>query len=160
MKLDLDRQGDGRTELEVSGSLDLGLPEGRPQRVEIHGTLQIDNVESRFLINGQVTAKGTAECGRCLCDFPLEWAVPVEIMVLRDVETDEGEDDSLVLHQRKGVVDLAEPLRECVVLALPLATVCRDDCRGLCAQCGADLNQAPCDCEQDEVDPRWEGLPE
>lgn len=160
MKLDLDRQGEGRTELEVSGSLDLGLPDGRPSRIEIAGTLQVDNVASRFLLNGELKARGTAECGRCLNDFPLQWEVPVEIMVLRDVETDEGADDSLVLHQKTGLVDLAEPLRECAVLALPLATVCRPDCRGLCAQCGADLNTDPCDCEQDEVDPRWEGLPE
>ena len=159
MKLDLDRQGSGRTELEVSGSLDTGLPEGRPQRVEITGTLQVDNVESRFLLTGQVAARGIAECGRCLSDFPLEWEVPVEIMVLRDVDTDEGEGDSLVLHQSKGIVDLAEPLRECAVLALPLATICRDDCRGLCAQCGADLNETTCDCTQEEIDPRWEGLP-
>lgn len=159
MKLDLDRQGTGRTELVIDGPLELGLPEGRPDRAEVRGELTIDNIESRFLVTGTLTAKGRAECGRCLSDFELSWDVPVEIMVLRDVDSEEGADDSMVIHQRKGVVDLVEPLRECVILAFPQAPVCRDECKGMCAQCGADLNEMTCDCETEEIDPRWEGLP-
>ena len=160
MKLDLDRQGDGRTELEISGSLELGLPEDRPQRADVVGTLLVDNIESRFLVTGNLEAKGKAECGRCLSDFELAWDVPVEIMVLRDVNSEEGVDDSQVLHQRTGVVDLTETLRESVVLALPLKPICADECRGICAQCGADLNETTCGCVSDDVDPRWDGLPD
>ncbi len=160
MKLDLERQGEGRTILAVAGGVELELPEDWPQRAELNGELTVDNVGSRFLINGTLRATGQADCARCLDSFRLEWEVPVEIMVLRDVHSDEGSDDSLVLHQKKGVVDLTEPLRECAVLALPPAPICRDDCRGICAQCGADLNQNPCGCVAEDVDPRWEGLPE
>jgi len=160
MKLDLDRQGDGRTALTIEGSLELGLPEDRTQRAEISGELQVDNVASRFLVTGSLQAAGQAECGRCLTDFRLQWEVPVDIMVLRDVGSDEGADDSQVLHQRKGVVDLAEPLRESVILALPIKPICRESCRGICAQCGADLNEKTCGCVSEDIDPRWEGLPE
>ena len=83
---------------------------------------------------------------------------PVEIMVLRNVDTDEGEGDSMVLRQASGEVDLTEALRESLVLAYPAATICRDDCKGICSQCGADLNKGACNCEEDDVDPRWAGL--
>ena len=159
MKLDLDRQGGGRSELLIEGFLDLGVPRGRPSRAEIRGNLRVDNVGSRFLVAGSLDAVGIAECSRCLGQFELAWEVPVEIMVLRKVDSEEGTEDSLVLHQTAGVVDMKGPLRECVVLAYPQAPVCRENCRGICPQCGTDLNESSCDCVEEEVDPRWEGLP-
>jgi uncharacterized protein len=49
-------------------------------------------------------------------------------------------------------------LRDAVTLALPLRPLCREDCKGLCARCGNDLNAGPCDCGGDDIDPRWEAL--
>jgi len=159
MKLDLDRQEHGRSQLAVAGELPLGLADGRPSAAELRGEIVVDNVESRFLLGGTLTAVGRAECGRCLAEFELTWDVPVEIMILRDVESDEGEGDSLVIRQRTGEIDLSEPLRELTVLAFPQAPVCREDCRGLCPTCGIDRNTGTCDCADDDVDPRWDGLP-
>lgn len=159
MKLDLDRQEKGRSELRIEGSVDLGLSDGRPAAAALTGTLKVDNLDLRFLVTGELRAVGQAECGRCLRDFTLTWPVPVELMVLRDLETDEGEGDTLVIRQMSGEVDLAEPLRESAVLAFPLAPVCSEDCRGLCPGCGCDLNAASCDCAEEETDPRWDGLP-
>jgi len=159
MKLDLDRQEHGRAELPVEGDLALDLGDGRPDRATIRGSLVVDNVESRFLLNGTLEATGRAECSRCLAAFDLRWDVPVELIVLRDVDTDEGEGDSLVIRQRSGEVDLTEALRESAVLAVPLAPVCREDCRGLCPRCGIDRNTGTCDCADEDIDPRWEGLP-
>jgi uncharacterized protein len=83
----------------------------------------------------------------------------VEIQVLRDVDTDEGEGDTLVIHQRKGEVDLREALRESVVLACPQAPLCGEDCLGLCPVCGVDRNEIACTCAEEEHDPRWDALP-
>jgi uncharacterized protein len=55
-------------------------------------------------------------------------------------------------------VDLDELVREQIVLALPLRNLCREDCKGLCQKCGADLNAGRCSCEQGETDPRWAAL--
>jgi uncharacterized protein len=159
MKLDLDRQPQGRSELEIVGRLALGMGEGRPDEVEVSGTLTVQNITSRILVSGSLQAEGAAVCDRCLGDFPLQWPVPVDLMVLRDVASDEDEGETLLILQRDGEVDLQEPLREFCVLAFPQMAVCRDDCQGLCPSCGADLNAAPCDCEKEDFDPRWEGLP-
>jgi len=51
-------------------------------------------------------------------------------------------------------VDLSEPLREIILLSLPMHAVCRPDCRGLCPQCGQNLNFGQCDCQKEEIDPR------
>jgi uncharacterized metal-binding protein YceD (DUF177 family) len=52
-------------------------------------------------------------------------------------------------------IDLAPLTREALLLNLPLAPLCREDCAGLCPRCGADLNAGPCGCGSDERDPRW-----
>ena len=55
-------------------------------------------------------------------------------------------------------IDLDELVREQILLALPTRHLCREDCKGLCQKCGADLNAGDCSCEQGETDPRWAAL--
>src|SRR5215213_1677197 len=67
--------------------------------------------------------------------------------------------EDLILSAYEGdAVDLDELVREQILLALPSRHLCREDCKGLCQKCGANLNDAPCSCEQGEVDPRWAAL--
>lgn len=159
MYLDLDRTPPGRSMLPIEGTVALGMGEARAPETTLCGELTVQNLEGRVLASGTLQACGTAECARCLAAFRLDWEVPVDLMVLRDVDTDETEGETLLILQRDGEVDLAEALRECAALSFPQSTVCRDDCRGLCASCGADLNAGPCGCAEEEIDPRWEGLP-
>jgi len=160
MKLDLERQPAGRSQLELAGNLALGPHEGEPTAVEVTGSLRVDNLESRFLLTGSLTGQGDVACGRCLGRFTLDFEIPVEIMVMRSVELGSEMGDTLVIQQRSGEVDLSEALREAAILALPQVRVCRPDCRGFCPQCGADLNNELCNCTDEEADPRWDGLPE
>ena len=160
MKLDLDRQPSGRSDLPLRGTLDLGLTEGRPGSAEITGTLAVQNLESRVLLSGTLKAEGRAECGRCLKEFAIGWDVPVDLQVMRDVDTDETEGETLLILQQKGEVDLRESLREFTVLGYPQAPVCSEECKGLCPECGIDRNQGTCECEEQNVDPRWDGLPD
>jgi uncharacterized protein len=159
MKLDLDRQETGRSDLAIRGTLKLGVPDGRPDEAQVDGVLVVQNLESRVLLNGTLQAEGLAECGNCLEEFTVRWDVPVEVVVLRDIDSDECEGETLLILQRKGEVSLHDSLRECTVLAFPHAPMCKPDCKGLCPECGIDCNQATCDCSENESDPRWEGLP-
>ena len=159
MYLDLDRTPPGRSALGITGQVALGLGEGRAPEAALSGELTVQNLESRVLASGALQAVGQAECARCLATFRLEWEVPVDLMVLRDTHSDETEGETLLILQRDGEVDLTDALRECAALAYPQSTVCREDCRGLCATCGADLNDGPCGCVEEPVDPRWSALP-
>jgi uncharacterized protein len=160
MKLDLDRQAYGRSELPLDGVLELGMTEGRPTSADLVGVLIVQNLDSRVLLSGTLRAEGRTECGRCLKEFSIGWDVPVDLQVLRDVDTDESEGVTLLILQQKGEVDLSDSLRECAVLGYPHAAVCSEECKGMCPECGIDRNQGTCECEDLNVDPRWDGLPE
>jgi uncharacterized protein len=160
MKLDLDRTPTGRSDLPIEVQYVLELDPIGPDKVMVAGSLHVDNLESRCVVHGELAAIMTVGCGRCLQEYALGFSVPVEVVVLRDAGRETEDADTLVIHQRQGEIDLTDALREAVVLAVPQARICREDCMGLCARCGADLNDGPCSCVDDDVDPRWEGLPD
>jgi uncharacterized protein len=56
------------------------------------------------------------------------------------------------------LLDLSEAIRQNALLAVPMKPLCREDCSGLCQQCGKDLNKGQCDCNKSEIDPRWAKL--
>jgi len=74
-------------------------------------------------------------------------------------ETADLDDDTVrPLPEGAGDLDLGGAIREEVLLSQSLLAVCRPDCRGLCPQCGINLNEDRCDCVREELDPRWDAL--
>jgi uncharacterized protein len=69
-------------------------------------------------------------------------------------EREVGEDDLATAFYRDGMLDLIELIREQFVLALPMKPLCTDACRGLCPQCGTNLNKTQCGCAPKWEDPR------
>jgi uncharacterized protein len=67
------------------------------------------------------------------------------------------EEDATTIDEHH-VLDLTEVVRQALFLAMPMNPICKDDCAGLCPQCGSNLNQEQCQCERDTVDPRLEVL--
>ena len=62
------------------------------------------------------------------------------------------------LSSETNVLDLGEDTRQFLILAIPQKLLCKDDCSGLCPQCGSNRNKVRCDCTRQEIDPRWEVL--
>ncbi len=102
------------------------------------------------------TASSTLElaCDRCGKEFTLEKVVGLDSLVAQELE-DEENDDILLLDGTE--LDLDEVVTTAFVLAMDTKNLCSDDCKGLCAKCGADLNLSPCGCRP-EVDPRLAAL--
>ena len=157
MKLDLDRLESGRSALPVAVEIATEAEEFGPAVVRLDGELIVDNVGTRVLLGGRLRGRGRTACDRCLDEFELVWEVPVEIVVLRGPAETEEEDVCLV-EQRHGEVDLHEALREMALLALPTRLVPPEDDEGRCTLCGLDFAAAEDETEE-EIDPRWEGLP-
>jgi len=65
--------------------------------------------------------------------------------------------DAFAIDERQ-VLDLNEAIRQYRLAAQPIRSLCRPDCKGLCPDCGADLNQGPCPCPLESADPRWHAL--
>lgn len=129
----------------------VGVPEG----ADIALDLRLESVMEGVLVSGTVRVHYAGECARCLDPVEGELAVDLQELYAYDHPDNEvGEDDLLVQGER---IDLEQPVRDAVVLALPQAPVCRDDCPGLCSVCGARLADDPTHAH-DTTDPRWAAL--
>ncbi|MBP9663741.1 MAG: DUF177 domain-containing protein [Pyrinomonadaceae bacterium] len=120
--------------------------------------------DTRTYLGGMITATVEADCTRCLEPVIRAFEIPFRDVFVdasmeatkSEAEIDEADlDESLVIG---GRVDLAEVVREQILLALPEQILCKEDCGGLCPICGGNRNLIDCSCENDEIDPRWAGL--
>jgi uncharacterized protein len=109
-------------------------------------------VSDGLLVTGAVEGAWEGPCRRCL--NPVQGTLRAEVQEL--FESKPADDDSYRLGHDS--VDLEPLARESLILDLPLAPLCREDCQGLCPTCGADRNQGPCDCPPAEPDVRWAAL--
>jgi uncharacterized protein len=141
------------------GSIDYGISELKQAApLEVTGSAELH--EGVIRVVGELDTKIDMVCARCLepvvedvhRDFdlfyqPLPKATKPEEEQLKDDETDIG------FFQGDGLF-LADILKEQVLLALPMKVICQSDCRGLCPNCGANLNHEECRCERHPSDPR------
>lgn len=117
-----------------------------------------------YQVEGLLGGTLQVPCSRCLEPFSLSLASHVDVRLLPAAQleaSDEHEvrdDDLTIEFYRDETIDLAALVREQCYLALPMKPLCRPDCRGLCPQCGANLNQTTCSCDQTWVDPRLAAL--
>jgi len=155
------------------GAIDLGAEvrqrtqlatEGRADLVEEHHDKH--QVVQDIRLKGKLATSLEVPCARCLDPV----ALPVERsfdLLYRPLGTDAGHEELSVTdaeaeigyYQGDGLL-LEDALREQVLLAVPLKTVCREDCKGLCSHCGKNWNEGACSCADEIEDPRWAALKE
>ncbi|GAB3157934.1 hypothetical protein GCM10027290_60120 [Micromonospora sonneratiae] len=144
----------------VSAPADLGLELiGVPEGAELSLDLRLESVSEGVLVSGTVAGPVEGECGRCL--RPISDSLVVRIQELYAYEnstTDETADEDEVGRMQGDLIDLEPALRDAVVLALPTNPLCRDDCPGLCSECGVHWDELPADHSHQQIDPRWAGL--
>jgi len=112
--------------------------------------------EGKYYWQARLATVVQAVCRRCLAPVRVPIAPSLGVVFVDENEASQ-DDDSYVVPRRATALDLSEAVREELILAVPQYVECRDDCRGLCPRCGADLNLGPCGC-QPVVDPRWAAL--
>jgi uncharacterized protein len=137
---------------------------GRAELVEEHHGKH--KVIQDIRVRGRLTTSLESNCARCL--EPLTQEVKREFDLLyRPLGTDAGRDEMSVTgaeaeigyYEGEGIL-LDDVVREQVLLAVPLKVTCREDCKGLCPHCGANLNQEQCSCAVALEEPRWAALRE
>jgi uncharacterized protein len=133
----------------------IGVPAGS----DIDLDLRLESVMEGVLVSGTATVSLTGECGRCLEPVTDTLAVDLqELFAYPESTTDETADEDETARMEGDFLDLEPTLRDAVVLALPLTPLCREDCSGLCAECGERLDDLPEDHSHGAPDPRWSGL--
>ena len=121
---------------------------------------EIHKDKDMFRLVGSVVSELELPCSRCLEPLRLPVAAQFDLRYLpvtkaeADTEREVGDDDLGTSYYRNDEIDLNELLREQFYLALPMKPLCLEDCRGLCPQCGTNLNGGACACEPPVEDPR------
>jgi len=129
---------------------------------DLRGTVSLLRTDRGLLATMDATAKLEESCSRCLAGVlaAVEVHFQEEYVPLVDADTGariyRAEDDEAFSIDLEFWLDLREGLRQYILMSEP-RPLCRDDCAGLCAHCGADLNAGPCEC-QPETDERWDAL--
>jgi uncharacterized protein len=130
-----------------------------PQGAQLDLDLRMESVSEGVLVSGTVTAPVEGECGRCLRTVDDTVAVPIqELYAYEHSTTDETADEDEVGRLRGDLIDLEPALRDAVVLALPTNPLCREECPGLCPECGVPLDELPAEHTHEVLDTRWAAL--
>ena len=119
---------------------------------------------NQVFVNGHVETRAEVECDRCLkpvelpvnADFTLEYISGSDYESSQVVELTEAE--MLVAVFDGEAIDVDEIVKEQVLLTVPTRVLCREDCKGICPECGVDKNTGECNCVTNEIDPRWAAL--
>jgi uncharacterized metal-binding protein YceD (DUF177 family) len=133
----------------------IGVPVGADVRLR----LRLESVMEGVLVTGDLDVPVEGSCARCL--EPIEDTLHLRVQELYAYSgstTEETSEEDEVRRIEGDHLDLEPLARDTVVLNLPLAPVCSDDCRGLCVDCGQRLDDLPADHAHEVVDPRWAGL--
>lgn len=133
------------------GSDVIGVPPGDPVVLE----LRLEEVGEGVLVTGTATTRLRGVCSRCLVGIHDELVIDLQELF---VHPDQGGADEDTSQLNGELLDLEPLLRDQVVLDLPIQPLCREDCQGLCPECGANLNDLPDHGHDQPVDPRWAEL--
>jgi uncharacterized protein len=135
----------------------IGVPEG----AEVALRLRLESVMEGVLVSGELDVPVVGSCARCL--DPIEDTLSLDLQELFAYEgstTEETSEEDEVRRVEGDHLDLEPLVRDTVVLSLPLAPVCTEDCAGLCVDCGQRLDDLPADHAHEVLDPRWAALNE
>ena len=136
----------------------LRVPQGSPVEFDI----RLEAVMEGVLVTGTATAGLVGECARCLEEIRDDVVADFQELFVYDDEDSRADDeeDTGTSRLEGDLVDLEPLLRDAVVLSLPFQPLCREDCPGLCIECGARLADDPGHQHEDAIDPRWAALQE
>ena len=135
-----------------------------PKGAEVELDVLLESVVEGVLVSGTAVAPIAGECSRCLdpisaddADVEVEFT---ELFAYPDSITEETTDEDEIHRLVDAKADLEPVVRDAVVLALPAAPLCREDCPGLCPDCGGRWADLGPDHRHETIDPRWAALTE
>lgn len=144
----------------IEEEMDLLLSIENDEPVEsVHVSLRVNRYGKRVILDGSAGMTTTLTCSRCLKRFPhpLYADFHEEYMPQPDIVDEELEltDEELAINYYKDdEIDVDSLIREQMIVSIPIKPLCSVECAGMCPICGKDLNEGPCECKKEEIDPR------
>lgn len=129
----------------------------------VEADLNVMQGDHIYYCNGQARCDADMECSRCAEPYrtTLQGEIDFSIRELvegRELDIDETPENELLVPANAIHVDITAPIREALILAIPLKPLCREDCLGVCPVCGTNRNEKTCECKVEKTDSRWDGL--
>lgn len=122
--------------------------------VEASGTVR--NTAGVLVMSGSIKTCLHGVCDRCAAEFSREVEYPIQAVLVEELANEENEDEWVFPLEGESA-DLQDIVRTVFVLNMESKLLCKPDCKGLCCQCGKNLNDGPCSCQK-ELDPRFAAL--
>lgn len=139
---------------------DIGLDKRFSQTV--HVDVSVEKSNRQLLVQVVTRCSGSFVCDRCLDEFEQKVESHYSVLYVQGQaapeDSEETEEEVQYLPADANMIDLGEDVRQYLILSLPLKTLCKEDCAGLCPVCGINRNKAKCSCTVEETDPRWADL--
>lgn len=142
------------------------IPQFKPADAPVRIEVRLVRSGNTVIATGRLAGRLAFVCSRCAEDATLDVSQSFTHVFIEGGEDERDPEDDLDPEQpdftyiEKDEIDLESLVRDELVLLQPLVPLCADSCRGLCQRCGTNLNQGPCGCKAEEVDPRWAKLRE
>lgn len=164
-RLDLAPGAGARVDVPVAlDDITLGGQAYAPDPRELDARLDVGSSGSGVGLRLRFATTLRGPCQRCLAPSAVAVEVDAREFQASGRSDADAPDDDLDCEYLSGPMrmelDVAAWARDAMAEVVPMSVLCRDECAGLCARCGADLNAGPCDCTDDEPDPRWAALAE
>lgn len=145
--------------LGTSRTIELNYPNVRVaedlELVPLSGTFSATRTGEGIYLSGKLHSNLDIICVRCLKDAKVPAELQLDDLYYYPAEAAPEGESSI---GEDGFIDLAPLLRELAVLEIPIKPICKEDCLGLCVECGQDLNEGSCDCKTETIDPRFSVL--
>ena len=120
---------------------------GRP--LSVNG--KVLNIGGTLEISAQITGSYTTECSRCGGAVAKDFSVEL----FESLENDFSDIDEECISVQGNVIDISGSIDACIFGNIPMQSLCREDCKGLCPECGVNLNEKECNCDTTVYDPRF-----
>lgn len=138
----------------------VGLDEPFIDKVNIH--LDLQKLHNQIVLKTELKINARFECDRCNSDFIAILVTDYKMVYLFGSNDEDNKDsvDVIYLPADASEIRLEAEIRDYALLAIPMKKLCKEDCKGLCLECGKNLNEGACSCGNHDVDPRWLPLKE
>lgn len=123
-------------------------------------SILMDKSRSQIILKCELNVKAKLTCDRCDEEFEYRAASNFNLTYLFNEKEEKGleQPDVYYLSPETDTIDVSKDTSEYALLTLPMKCLCSDECKGLCAKCGKNLNLNKCECVEETANPMWEPL--
>ena len=125
---------------------------------DLNVSVELDKIERDFRLQIEIKSIARFECDRCLNEYDSQIDLHQEQIYKTGAAVQDTSEDIIMLPVDALEIDITDILNEMLILNHPIKMLCKEDCFGICPDCGTNLNENKCQCNENHTDARWDEL--